>query len=77
MSKKYKTPVYINAEVSKCIGEVEGDTLEEINEAAEELWRSQGYEAPTTNIHNDFEIAGDWDVTEYCDADLRYMVNNN
>lgn len=69
--KKYKTEVYIEAHASNFIGEVEFDSIEEFNEKANKLWEEQGYDAPSTNITNDFDL-GDWDLSGITETDLKY-----
>tara|TARA_R110000737_G_scaffold296532_3_gene303133 strand:- start:877 stop:1107 length:231 start_codon:yes stop_codon:yes gene_type:complete len=71
---KYKTYVGIQTVASISIGEVEFDTIEEYYEKAEDLWESQGYNNPNTNISNDFDL-GDWDICKIDESDLPYMLN--
>jgi hypothetical protein len=66
---EYKVPVYIVAEVTKCIGYVECNDLEEWEEKAMGLYESQE-EFPTTNEQNDFDM-GEWVVDSIGNNDLR------
>ncbi len=70
-----KVPVYIITTSSKCIGEVDVESKKEFFDAAEELWKSQGYDAPTINISNDFDL-GDWDIDE-TDLDYYFKEKNS
>jgi hypothetical protein len=70
---KYRIPVGIQAVASTGIGVVECDSLEEFNEKADELWKSQDYDAPSINCTNDFDL-NDWDITEIDEDDLRFFV---
>ena len=74
MSKKYRIPVTIIASASHTIGEVECDSLEEFEELAEELWKSQGYDAPNINATNNFDL-GDWDIAEVPESHMPYCEN--
>lgn len=69
---KYRVPVSIEAFASKVIGHVECDSVEEFHQKAEELWESQGWESPATNITNDFEIDGEWEIPEMKEKDLEF-----
>ena len=72
--KKYKVPVTIIATASHTIGEVEVDSIEEFKEKAEELWEELGFDHPTVNISNDFDL-GDWEMNEVEERDLDYYLN--
>jgi|TARA_R110000850_G_scaffold271705_1_gene406211 hypothetical protein len=68
---KYIIPVHIQTSASTVIGEVECDSLADFNVKAEELWESKGYDYPSTNIHNDFDLC-DWELSEMSEDDLIY-----
>ena len=69
---KYRIPVGIQAWAGKTIGVVECDTLEEFKDKSEALWEAQGWTSPSTNIHNDFEVDGDWELSPVEEGDLKY-----
>lgn len=71
---KYKVMASISTVANKSIGEVEFDTLEEFRSKAEQLWEAQGYDYPTTNITNDFDL-NDWELSELNEEDLRFYLN--
>lgn len=73
MPKKYSVPVTIQTCATKTIGVVECDTIQEYREKAEAMWEEQGYDYPSTNISNDFEIH-DWDLSEVHVSDLKYYA---
>ena len=72
--KKYKIPVSIQTIASKIIGFVECDNIDEFNELAEKLWEEKGYEHPTINCSNDFDL-NDWDISEIENDDLKFNLN--
>ncbi len=55
--------VYIDAVASKFIGYVEVEHEADFNAKANDLWESLGYDHPTLNCHNDFDLS-DWEVSE-------------
>jgi len=69
--KKYKGSVFIETTACKIIGEIEFDSIEEYRKKAEELWESQDYDYPTTNVTNDFEL-NDWEIGEVNESYLKY-----
>jgi hypothetical protein len=69
---KYKIPVVIQTIASKTIGEVECSSFEEFAEKAADLWESTGFYVPTTNITNDFDLSGDWDVDIVEEDEFKY-----
>jgi len=73
---KYKIPVDIWASASTHVGMVECDSIEEYWKKAEELWKSKGYDHPSTNSSNNFDL-GDWDICEMEEGDLEYFVNTD
>jgi len=40
------------------------------------LWKSKGYDHPSTNSSNNFDL-GDWDICEMEEGDLEYFVNTD
>jgi len=72
--KKFKAQVYIETTASNYIGEVEFDSVEEYREKAEKLWEAQGYDYPTTNISNNFDL-GDWELNNIDNLNLKYCEN--
>ena len=73
---KYHIPVSIITCASHTIGMVKCDTIEEFNEKAEALWESQGWDAPTTNITNKFDL-NDWAIDIITMDDLQYYEVND
>ncbi|TVO75105.1 hypothetical protein [Sedimenticola selenatireducens] len=67
---KYKVPVSIQTVATHVIGEIECDSAEEFKIKAHDLWAEKGWNYPTANIHNDFDLH-DWDITEIGDDDLQ------
>ncbi len=56
-------PVYIETTACKCIGTVNIEKEEDFEDAADKLWESQDYDAPTLcHACADAEL-GDWDVS--------------
>ena len=74
MTKKYSIPVYLHTSASHCIGTIECDSVDEYYIEAEKLWEEQEYDAPSTNVSNDFDL-GDWDLDEAEERDLNYYTN--
>lgn len=70
---KYIIPVSIGTHAGHTIGTVECDSLEEFNEKAEALWKSQDHEYPTTNCTNDFDL-NDWEIDKMEEDDLQYYL---
>lgn len=72
-NEKIKVPVYIIASATKHIGDVELEegTVEEYEEKAGLLWEEKGFDHPTLNVHNDFDM-GDWDIMKQSEADLSF-----
>lgn len=68
---KYSIPVSLQTCASHTIGTIECDTLDEFKEKAEKLWESQGYDSPSVNISNNFEL-GEWDLSEVLEDELQY-----
>lgn len=58
-----KVQIYIETTATKHIGEIEIDSWDEYYDKAEELWEKSGYDSPTLNYYNDFDIS-DWDICE-------------
>lgn len=57
-----KVPVYAVAGASFYIGEVEIESPEDFNDAAEKLWRSKDYDSPTLCLQcSDIDI-GDFEI---------------
>ena len=57
---------------SACIGEVEIEKPEDFDDAAEKLWESQGFDAPT-QCHQCKAELGDWEVDE---SQTKYFFEN-
>lgn len=71
--KKYKADVHIQTVASKHIGTVEFDTIEEFYDKADKLWESRGWDSPSLNCHNDFDLGGDWELNNITESDLKYF----
>jgi len=71
---KYSIPVSIETIACKTIGVIECDTLEEFNKKADDLWESQGWDSPSTNISNNFEL-NDWEISEVEEGELKYYLS--
>jgi hypothetical protein len=58
-----KMPVYIKAVAYKCIGEVEVESKDDFEDAADELWKEKGYDSPSLchQCAKGMEI-GDWEI---------------
>ena len=69
---KYRVDVTIQTFASHYIGEVECDSIEEFRKKADALWESQDWEAPRTNITNDFELGDEWEIVEVSEEDLKF-----
>ena len=76
MGKKYKAQVYIQTIATKHIGSVEFDTIEEYNDKSHKLWESQDYEAPSTNISNNFDL-NDWELSGIDNVALQNCENKD
>jgi len=62
--KKVKVPVYIITTASAWIGKVEIEKPEDFEEAAQKLWESKGWEAPTLCCQCGDVDLGDFEVDE-------------
>jgi hypothetical protein len=54
---KVKMPVYIEATITKCIGEIEIENPSEFEDAAYELWKSKDYCGFSIYHNNDFDAS--------------------
>lgn len=71
---KVRIPIYMVATASKCIGEVEVELYDEIQEAAEKLLEDSD-EYLSANISNDFEL-GDTEIEKIALSDFEFYKKN-
>lgn len=59
-----KVPVYLTTGATYYLGEVDIETQEDFDDAAEALWKSKGYDYPTLcHQCSDAEL-GDWEIED-------------